>query len=104
MLELTRLQYAILSLIPGNGDDSIKGADLRTLLAKAFRIKRSGPSFYQAMARLEEAKLATGDYQHSVIDNHPIKTRVYRITQRGVKACKDTREFYISHRYGGRVD
>jgi len=89
--ELSHLQFAILDLV---GASTLSGKDLRKGLKEAFGISKSGPGFYQAMARLEEAKFVEGWYEQEVIDGQIIKERNYKITGSGLRALNGTKSFY----------
>ncbi len=54
--ELSHLQFAVLEVL---GAAQMSGKDLRTGLSE-LGLKKSGPAFYQMMARLEEAKFVEG--------------------------------------------
>ena len=64
----------------------------RTL--KRHGIERSGPAFYQMMARLEDAGWADGAYTQEIVDGQIIKERRYSLTARGETAWTATRAFY----------
>ena len=87
---VTPLQFAILEALL-NGKRS--GRQVRVALA-AQKIKKSGPAFYQIMARLEDAKWVEGWYEQKIIDGQIIRERWYRILGRGIQALNTTREFY----------
>ena len=61
---------------------------------KRHGIDRSGPAFYQMMARLEDAGLVAGEYDQKVVDGQIIKERRYTLTARGGAAWTGTRAFY----------
>ncbi|GEM_PF-1710014 len=88
--ELSHLQFAVLEVL---GTSQQSGKDLRTGLSE-LGIKKSGPAFYQLMARLEEAKFVEGWYSQEIIDGQIIKERQYKITGSGIRAFNDTRKFY----------
>src|SRR5437762_7204649 len=88
--ELTRVQFLIIETI---GAKRLLGAELREKL-KAHSVHRTGPAFYQLMARLEEAELVEGWYEQEVIDGQIIKQRCYRVTGLGERARRATLEFY----------
>ena len=91
MLEpLPPLQYAALSLIDG----STSGRQIREGLEGLYGYRKSLPSFYQLMSRLEYDGLANGWYVLKVVDSQPIKERLYSLTANGKKRLKETREFY----------
>jgi DNA-binding PadR family transcriptional regulator len=88
--ELSHLQFAVLDVL---GAAVKRGKDLRTGLSE-LGIKKSGPSFYQMMARLEEAKCVEGWYNQEIVEGQIIKERQYRITGNGVRALNQTKQFY----------
>lgn len=88
--QLPALQFAVLTLIDGR----TPGRTLRSELAAKYGIRRSGPGFYQLMARLETDGSVRGSYEHSLIDGQPIKERVYVRTAKGTKAVEATKVFY----------
>jgi DNA-binding PadR family transcriptional regulator len=88
--ELTGLQFLILEAI---GAKKMRGADVRERL-KEHHVHKTGPAFYQLMARLEEAKLVEGWYEQQVIDGQIIKRRCYRVTGIGERARRGTLKFY----------
>jgi len=88
--ELSHLQFAVLEVL---GTAQMRGKDLRTGLSE-LGIKKSGPAFYQMMARLEEAKFVAGCYNQEIIDGQIIKERQYRVTGDGICALNQTKKFY----------
>src|SRR6266702_3816225 len=88
--ELSHLQFAVLEVL---GTAQMCGKDLRTGLGE-LGIKKSGPAFYQMMARMEEAKLVDGSYSQQIIDGQIIKQRQYKITGNGIRALNQTKRFY----------
>ena len=89
--ELTGLQFLIIETI---GAKRMRGAELRERLRREHKVNKTGPAFYQLMARLEEAKLVEGWYEQEVIDGQIIKQRCYRVTGLGERARRATIEFY----------
>ena len=89
--DLTHLQFLILGILM---DSELAGKEVREQLAKAG-IKKTGPAFYQLMARLEDSNFVKGWYDEKVIDGQRIKERRYKITSGGVRACHQTRDFYL---------
>jgi hypothetical protein len=59
-------------------------------------VKKSGPAFYQLMARLETDGMVKGRYEYSMIENQPIKERWYKLTGAGRRAWESTSEFYVA--------
>lgn len=88
--ELSHLQFAVLEVL---GTAHMSGKDLRTGLGE-LGIKKSGPAFYQMMARLEESKLVEGSYSQQIIDGQIIKERQYKVTGTGIRALNQTKKFY----------
>ncbi len=89
---LSNLQILVLgALLHGE----LRGQDLRTRL-KEFGAKKSGPSFYQLMARLEDTTFVSGHYVQEIVDGQIIRERVYRIEGAGRKAWATNREFQLS--------
>jgi DNA-binding PadR family transcriptional regulator len=88
---LSHLQFAVLEIL---GTATKRGKDLRKSLSE-LGIKKSGPAFYQMMARLEEAKFARGWYEQQIIDGQIIKERHYQITGNGIDALNETKKFYV---------
>jgi DNA-binding PadR family transcriptional regulator len=86
----THLQFLILSILI-DGEQS--GQFVRDQLAK-HKVHKTGPAFYQMMARLEDADFVKGWYEKQVIEGQPIKERHYKITGAGVKAWERTRDFF----------
>jgi DNA-binding PadR family transcriptional regulator len=90
---LTALQAAILD---SAGSRETAGQEIREYLKKNHGFRISGPAFYQAMARLEEAGFVQGQYKSEVIEGQIIKRRVYRLTGQGECALDETIGFYQS--------
>jgi len=90
--QLSHLQFAVLDVL---GAAIGSGKVLRKRLSERG-IKKSGPSFYQMMARLEEAKFVEGSYKQEIIDGQIIKERQYRILADGVRALNRTKQYYTS--------
>lgn len=88
--ELSHLQFLVIGSMRG-GERT--GREIRTGLER-FRVRQSGPAFYQMMARLEKAGLVEGWYTQEVVDGQIIKERCYRITSAGSRAWGESRRFY----------
>jgi len=88
--ELTHLQLLVLECL---GTQKRPGRQLRQFLAQSGS-KKSGPAFYQLMARLEEAGLVEGEYSQKIVEGQIIKERWYRITGEGARAAQRTLDFY----------
>lgn len=89
---ISALQAAILDSI---GAREVPGHELRERLKK-LGINKSGPAFYQAMARLEEAEFVTGRYEFEVVEDQSLRRRVYKITGNGLKALQAAVSFHQS--------
>lgn len=90
--ELTHLQFAVLNIMETG---MISGRDLREGL-RNVGIRKSGPSFYQMMARLEESKFVKGWYDQKIVEGQIIKERRYQILGNGISGLKQARNFYRS--------
>lgn len=89
---LSHLQFAVLDAL---GAAKKSGRELRAALA-ARGVKKSGPAFYQLMARLEDAGFVKGWYEQKIVDGQIIKERRYQIKGQGSRACEKTRDFYMN--------
>ncbi len=89
--DLSHLQFAVLDVM---GSSVTSGKELRKALYAEHKINKSGPAFYQMMARLEEAKFVEGWYEQGIIDGQIIKERNYKITGNGIRAVNQTKAFY----------
>src|SRR4051812_34876814 len=94
--DITHLQFLVLTILL-DGEQS--GRHMRDKLAENGEHK-SGPAFYQMMARLEDAGFVEGWYDEKVIDGQRIKERKYRITAAGEATRREVCEFYLRQ---GRV-
>jgi DNA-binding PadR family transcriptional regulator len=90
--DVSHLQYLILAALL-NGSSS--GRQVREFLASHGE-KKSGPAFYQLMARMEDAKFVTGKYEQKIVEGQIIKERIYEPTGGGVAAFEATRDFYAA--------
>lgn len=95
--QLSHLQVMVLECL---GPHKRPGRELRQLLAEN-KIRKSLPSFYQLMSRLEDADFVEGEYIQKIVEGQIIRERSYRITAQGEKALRDTLEFY--RRVGGTL-
>ncbi len=84
--ELSHLQFAILDVL---GTATMKGKELRAQLTERG-IRKSGPTFYRLMARLEESKFVSAETTQEIIEGQIIKERQYKITGLGERAMKRT--------------
>jgi DNA-binding PadR family transcriptional regulator len=89
---ITHLQFLVLGMLRGAPQ---LGRHLRKELGR-HGVRRSGPAFYQMMARLEEAGLVNGEYDQKVVSGQIIKERRYTLTSAGTTAWNTTRDFYLS--------
>ncbi len=92
--DLTHLQFLVLTILL-EGEQT--GRHLREKLAKEGETK-SGPAFYQLMARLEDAGLVKGHYDQKIIAGQIIKERRYKLTAAGLREQRDILNFYLAHR------
>ena len=90
--QLSHLQVRVIECL---GANKCSGRELRDLLA-AKGTKKSGPAFYQLMARLEEAGFVQGEYSQKIVEGQIIKERFYRVTGQGERALQQTLQFYQS--------
>ena len=88
--EITHLQFLVLGMLR---EGERPGRHLRRALAR-HGVRRTGPAFYQMMARLEDAALVAGAYDQKIVDGQIIKERRYTITTAGGAAWTATRAFY----------
>jgi DNA-binding PadR family transcriptional regulator len=97
---ITHLQFLVLGMLRAG---ERPGRFVRRALAR-HGIARTGPAFYQMMARLEDAGLVTGEYDQKIIGGQIIKERRYALTPRGNAAWTATRAFYSDafDEYGSR--
>ena len=98
--EITHLQFLVLGMLH---DAERPGRYLRRALAR-HGVRRTGPAFYQMMARLEDAGLVDGAYDQKIVDAQIIKERRYALTAAGAAAWASTRAFYSEaiDTYGAR--
>lgn len=89
---VSHLQFLVLGVLR---DGVQLGSEIRNELAD-HGVHKSGPAFYQLMARLEDARLVTGRYDTRVVEGQQIRQRAYRITAHGQAAWSDSREFYLA--------
>ena len=86
---LSHLQFLVLGVLM-SGEQ--RGRDLRSRLEE-FGVRRSGPSFYQLMARLEDAAFVRGRYEQEIVEGQIIRERCYKIRAPGISAWKECRDF-----------
>lgn len=90
MPALTHLQFLVLGVLRGKRQP---GRALRTALA-SFGVRRTGPAFYQLMARLEKDRLVDGWYEQTTAGDQLVTERHYRITAEGTRRWNEARLFY----------
>ena len=88
--DITHLQFLVLGMLR---EGERAGRHVRRSLAR-HGVARTGPAFYQMMARLEDAGLVAGEYDQKIVDGQIIKERRYALTTRGDAAWTATRAFY----------
>lgn len=87
---LTHLQFLVLGVLRNNPSP---GRTLRKALS-AYGIRRTGPAFYQLMARMEKERLVDGWYEPLTVGDQAVTERHYRITPDGTRRWNDARAFY----------
>jgi hypothetical protein len=87
---LTHLQYLVLGVLRS---DEQPGRVLRQALAQ-YAVRRSGPAFYQLMARIERAGLVEGWYEQVVVGDQSVTERRYRVTREGSRLWTEAHRFY----------
>ncbi|MFQ5529136.1 MAG: PadR family transcriptional regulator [Gemmatimonadota bacterium] len=88
--KLTHLQFVILGLIQ---EGATSGKELRAAL-RDDGMRKSGPSFYQLMARLEDSGWVAGEYRQRVVEGQTIRERHYDLTPTGTRALQASTAFY----------
>jgi DNA-binding PadR family transcriptional regulator len=96
---VTHLQFLVLDAL---ADRERPGRELRDGLT-AWGVRRSGPAFYQMMARLEDAGLVEGWYEQRSVAGQHLKERSYRLTKPGRRALEGTRSFYLDRLSAARL-
>lgn len=87
---LTHLQYLVLGVLR---NEEQPGRVLRQVLA-SYGVRRSGPAFYQLMARLEKARWVEGWYEQVTVGDQAVTERRYRITPEGARLWARAQGFY----------
>jgi hypothetical protein len=87
---LTHLQFLVLGVLR---TEEQPGRVLRQALA-AYGVRRSGPAFYQLMARLERARLVEGWYEQISVGDQAVTERRYRIAAEGARLWTKAQRFY----------
>ena len=88
---LSHLQFLVIGIVRGG---SLPGRTVRSRLAE-FGVRKSGPGFYQLMARLEDAGLVHGRYEQEIVESQIIRERHYTVTASGARAWEHSRNFYV---------
>ena len=88
---LSHLQFLVVGILRGT---SLPGRKIREEL-RDFQVKKSGPAFYQLMARLEDAGLVEGRYNQEIVSSQIIRERHYTLTADGAGAWDRSRDFYL---------
>ena len=88
---LSHLQFLVVGSLQGAG---LYGREIRERL-DSFGVRKSGPAFYQLMARLEDAGLVDGTYRQEIVDGQILRERHYEITASGRSAWEASRRFYV---------
>ncbi len=88
--KLSHLQFTVLGQLLGS---PASGRDIRSRL-RTFGANKSGPAFYQLMARMEDAGLVEGWYEQQIVDGQIIRERHYKIARNGQRAWQRSRDFY----------
>jgi DNA-binding PadR family transcriptional regulator len=88
--ELTHLQFLVLGVIRAEDQP---GRAVREALA-GYGFRRTGPAFYQLMARMEKDGLVDGWYELVTVGDQAVTERRYRITPDGKKRWNEARAFY----------
>ena len=97
---LTHLQFLVTGILRAQ---PLPGRTVRSQL-RARGVRRTGPGFYQLMARLEDIGLVEGMYHQEVVEGQIIRERHYRLTAEGLRSWEASRAFYVSaiRDFGGR--
>ena len=59
-------------------------------------MKRTGPAFYQLMARLERDGLVEGWYEQITAGDQAVTERRYRMRPQGTRLWAEARDFYVA--------
>ena len=89
---LPHLQFAVLGIL---GARKRPGREIREEL-RDLGLKKTGPTFYRLMTRLEESGLVEGWYEQEVVDGQMLRERVYRGRPAGVRAWQRTSDFHLA--------
>lgn len=83
----TGFQYAVVEELSSRS--VLAGRDLREGVATRLGVKRSIPSFYLSMARMEDEGLVRGWYRTQLIDGVLTRQRRYRLTIKAMNGVRD---------------
>ena len=89
---LPRLQFAVLGILSAR---KLPGRDIRDEL-RALGLKKTGPTFYRLMTRLEESGMVEGWYEQNVVDGQIFRERIYRALPAGLRAWRKTSDFHVA--------
>ncbi|EGF27380.1 PadR family transcriptional regulator [Rhodopirellula baltica] len=89
--EITPLQSLVLGVLSKN---AASGKEIRQEL-QSRGAKKSLPSFYQLMSRLEEAGFVTGSYKLISVNGKNVRERTYKITGQGRKVLQHSLDFSV---------
>lgn len=89
---ITHLQFLVLTHLHGG---VLSGISLREALEEEG-VKKSLPSFYQLMFRLEESKFVRGWYEQVTVGETICRERKYEIIAGGREAARECAEFYAA--------
>ena len=87
---LTHLQFLVLGVLR---NEDHPGRAIRQVLAH-YGIRRTGPAFYQLMARLEKERLVQGRYEPVTVGDQMVTERWYTITAAGARRWQAAQAFY----------
>ncbi|MDQ6704916.1 MAG: helix-turn-helix transcriptional regulator [Acidobacteriota bacterium] len=87
---ITHLQFLVLGVLLA-GEES--GRAIREVIA-SYGLRRSGPAFYQMMARMERDGIVQGSYEQIIVGDQAVTERRYRITPAGAQQWKKACAFY----------
>jgi len=90
---LSHLQFLVAGILRGR---TLAGREIRDGLEN-LDVRKSGPAFYQLMARLEDGGLVTGEYSQEIVAGQIIRERRYTLTAAGSGAFEESRDFYLKN-------
>jgi len=85
------LQFLVLGSL-GRGECT--GREIRQAMSDVG-VRKSGPGFYQLMARMEDAGLVRGAYVQREVGGQVVRERQYVVTGEGRKAWTASSRFYL---------